>query len=278
MWELLKINTPLIFGGLLPLPLTTIKRTNLKLLHNPTTSEVKELDLHLTVGYGTHHYQQKQATIRILNEEVEEKILHACEEFAPESVSKCKSEMYEWERKQDSEIVQFCKEEERISSKMLKDHFYESKQQRLHSKQLQEECLSERHLCKIEKKWCIEKQEKEGLPRTEAEHVCERKLVFCTMKSKSRQMLKSTLSRVENGTAISLSFGATLRTTEKSQDRKILAHIALSQKNETETVEEGKTHITLKTIIESPMLRKPYEIEIETSTVLRRPITKWSRE
>merc|ERR1719309_937722 len=293
MWELLKINTPLIFGGLLPLPLTTIKRTNLQLLHNPTTSEVKELDLHLTVGYGTHHYQQKQATIRILNEEVEEKILQACEEFAPKSVSKCKSEMYEWEKKQDSEIVQFCKEEERISGKILKEEqqmkqqqpqFYEQQEQRLHSKQikiqqqLQEECLSERHLCKVEKKWCMEKQEKEGLPRTEAEHVCERNLVFCTMKSKSRHFLKSTLSRVENGTAISLSFGATLRTTEKSLDRKIETHIAISQKNETETIEEGKTHITLKTIIKSPMLRKPYEVEIEASTVLRRPITKWSRE
>merc|ERR1719430_320463 len=102
------------------------------------------------------------------------------------------------------------------------------------------------------------KQEKEGLPRTEAKHVCERKLVFCTMQSKSRHILKSALSRVENGTAISLSFGATLRTTEKSQDRKIETHIALSQKNETETVEEGKTHITLKTIIESPMLRKTH--------------------
>merc|ERR1712168_1567368 len=218
------------------------KKTNLQLLHNPTTSEVKELDLHLTVGYGTHHYQQRQANIRILNEEVEEKIQEACEEFAPESVSKCKSEMYEWERKQDSEIVQFCKEEERTSGKMLKEqqqmkqqqpHFYEQQQQRLHSKQmkvqqqLQEECLSERHLCKVEKKWCMEKQEKEGLPRTEAEHVCERKLVFCTMQSKSRHILKSALSRVENGTAISLSFGATLRTTEKSQDRKIETHIAL---------------------------------------------------
>merc|ERR1711921_10067 len=100
----------------------------------------------------------------------------------------------------------------------------------------------------------------------------------CTMKSKSRQILKSALSRVENGTAISISFGATLRTNEKSKDRKIETHIALSQKNETETVEEGKTHITLKSIIESPMLRKPYEVEIEASTVLRRPISKWSRE
>merc|ERR1712243_197457 len=88
----------------------------------------------------------------------------------------------------------------------------------------------------------------------------------------------SALSTVENGTAISISFGATLRTNEKSKDRKIETHIALSQKNETETVEEGKTHITLKSIIESPMLRKPYEVEIEASTVLRRPISKWSRE
>merc|ERR1712002_69243 len=214
VWELLRVNSPLMYGGLLPLPLTTIKRTNLQLLHNPTTSELKELDLHLTVGYGTHHYQQKEATIRILNEKVEEKIQQACEEFAPESVRQCKSEMYEWEKKrQDSEIVQFCKEEERTSVKILKEQqqmtqqqprFYEQKQQILHSKQmkvqqqLQEECLSERHLCKVEKKWCMEKQEKEGLPRTEAEHVCERKLVFCTIKSKSRHILKSALSTVEN--------------------------------------------------------------------------------
>merc|ERR1712126_758948 len=155
-------------------------------------------------------------------------------------------------KKQDSEIVQFCKEEERTSVKILKEQqqmtqqqprFYEQKQHILHSKQmkvqrqLQEECLSERHLCKVEKKWCMEKQEKEGLPRTEAEHVCERKLVFCTIKSKSRHILKSALSTVENGTAISISFGATLRTNEKSKDRKI-----------------------------------------EASTVLRRPISKWSRE
>merc|ERR1712168_93603 len=149
------------------------KKTNLQLLHNPTTSEVKELDLHLTVGYGNKSYKQKQATIKILNEEVEEKIQQACEEFAPESVSKCKSEMYEWERKQDSKIVQFCKEEEQTSGKLLKEqqqmkqdqpHFDVQQQQRYHSKQmkvqqqLQEECLSERHLCKVEKKWCMEKR------------------------------------------------------------------------------------------------------------------------
>merc|ERR1712243_266393 len=117
------------------------------------------------------------------------------------------------------------KEQQQMGNKQ--HPLYSHHQQRHQSEQLKvqqqlhEECLSERHLCKVEKKWCMEKQEKKGLPRTEVENVCGRKLVFCTMKSKSRHILKSSLSRVENGTAISLSFGATLRTNEKSKERKI---------------------------------------------------------
>merc|ERR1711872_901797 len=99
LYEDLKTNTPIIAGGLLTLPITPIRKTKLKVLFNPTTSETKEVDLYLTVGLGSLESKQSQSTIKILNEEVEEKIEKACEKYAPESIQECKSEMYEWEKK-----------------------------------------------------------------------------------------------------------------------------------------------------------------------------------
>merc|ERR1711915_958168 len=190
LWEELRTTAPIIAGGLLTLPITTIRRTKLQVVFTPTTSEVKELDLYFTVGVGSLESKTKQATIKILDEEVKEKIERACEEYAPESVQQCKSEMYEWEKKQDSSIVQFCKEEEKYMNlkvqqqqqQQQQEQQQQQQQQQQHQqqwlKQLHQECLSERHLCKVEKKWCIEKLEKERLPRVEAERICEKKLVF----------------------------------------------------------------------------------------------------
>merc|ERR1711872_423578 len=213
LYEDLKTNTPIIAGGLLTLPITPIRKTKLKVLFNPTTSETKEVDLYLTVGLGSLEGKQSQSTIKILNEEVEEKIERACEKYAPESIQECKSEMYGWEKRKDSSIVQFCREEETIRNKMIQQqqqqqqkmsfknklrHYHhqplkqqqQQQQEQKHQlqqqqqqdqqqqqfqhqwvQQIHQECLSERHLCKVEKKWCIEKLEKERLPREEAERI-----------------------------------------------------------------------------------------------------------
>merc|ERR1711872_561707 len=190
-FEKLRINTPIIAGGLLTLPITPIRKTKFKVLFNPTTSETKEADLYHTVGLGSLEGKQGQSTIKILNEEVENKIERACEKYAPESIQECKSEMYEWEKRKDSSIVQFCKEEESYRNTMIQQQqqqqqmslkYYQQQpviQQQQQQQQIHQECLSERHLCKVEKKWCIEKLEKERLPREEAERICEKKLVFC---------------------------------------------------------------------------------------------------
>jgi len=255
-----------VSGSILSL-INTIKRTKLQLLFSPSTSETKELDLHLNVGYGLMKNQQKQATIRILDEEVKERIERACQEFAPESVEKCKSEMYEWEKKQDSEVVQFCKEEETYRAQWMKQQL---------KQHLQEECLSERHLCKVEKKWCIEKEEKDGLSRVESTRSCEKKLLFCTMKSQSRSILKTAIGKIETGSAVSVSLAAILRSSERSQDKKIETHIALSQKNS--SLSETETHVTGRVTIETPMLRKPYHVEIEANTILKKPTSMWNRE
>merc|ERR550519_1224162 len=61
-----KLRIEGVSGSIISL-ISTIKRTKLQLLFSPSTSETKELDLHLNVGYGLMKNQQKQATIRILD-------------------------------------------------------------------------------------------------------------------------------------------------------------------------------------------------------------------
>merc|ERR1712234_80940 len=172
-FEKLRINTPIIAGGLLTLPITPIRKTKFKVLFNPTTSETKEVDLYLTVGLGSLEGKQGQSTIKILNEEVKNKIERVCEKYAPESIQECKSEMYEWEKRKDSSIVQFCKEEESYRNTMIQQQqqqqmslkYYQQQpvtqqqqqqqmnlknnQQQQQQQQIHQECLSERHLCKV---------------------------------------------------------------------------------------------------------------------------------
>merc|ERR1719193_1358702 len=62
LYEELRISTPIITGGLLTLPITPIRKTKLKVLFNPTTSETKEVDLYLTVGLGSLEGKQSQST------------------------------------------------------------------------------------------------------------------------------------------------------------------------------------------------------------------------
>merc|ERR1711915_993069 len=109
--------------------------------------------------------KQSQSTIKILNEEVKEKIERACEKYAPESIQECKSEMYEWEKRKDSSIVQFCREEETIRNNMIQQqqqqqqnlslknklrHYYQQplqlQQQQLQQQQLQQQLMQQQQL------------------------------------------------------------------------------------------------------------------------------------
>merc|ERR1719315_226898 len=82
--------------------------------------------------------------------------------------------------------------------------------------------------------------------------------------------------KIETGSAVSLSLAAILRSSEKSQDKKIETHITLSQKNG--TLRETETNMTGRIIIETPMLRKPYQVEIEANSLLKKPTSMWNRE
>merc|ERR1712212_414658 len=255
LWEEIKTNVPVFMASPVPLPITSNRRTKIVILQNPRTSEVKELDLHFTIGSGILQDISHQTKIKILSESVEEKIERVCEENAPRSVQECKSEMYDWQRQKDSEIVQYCKKEEMVRQNKIQQQQQQyrlaiqqqlqqqqqeqqqqlwqqqeqqhqeifQKQQQM-QQQLHEECLSESHLCMIERKWCIKKLDEERQSRQEAENTCDKKLVFCSMRFNSNQLIKSSLTHVEKGVSVSLSMGAILRGRKKSEDKKIVAH------------------------------------------------------
>merc|ERR1711872_458449 len=44
------------------------------------------------------------------------------------------------------------------------------------------------------------------------------------------------------------------------------------------SLSEQKTHVTIRTIIETPKLRKPYTVEVEANTILKKPSYMWNRE
>merc|ERR1712002_902597 len=80
IWEQLSINIPLLTATPLPLPVTSNKRTRITLTQNPRTSEVKELDLFFTVGYGNLEGKNQQSIIKLYNDTIEDKIDESCEE------------------------------------------------------------------------------------------------------------------------------------------------------------------------------------------------------
>merc|ERR1712001_770095 len=45
-----------------------------------------------------------------------------------------------------------------------------------------------------------------------------------------------------------------------------------------ESLSEQKTHVTIRTVIETPKLRKPYTVEVEANTILKKPSYMWNRE
>merc|ERR1712142_14662 len=298
LWEEIKTNVPVFMASPVPLPITSNRRTKIVILQNPRTSEVKELDLHFTIGSGILQDISQQTKIKILSESVEEKIERVCEEYAPRSVQECKSEMYNWQRQKDSEIVQYCKKEEMVRQNKIQQQQQqyrlaiqqqqqlwqqqEQKQQEIFQKQqqmqqqLHEECLSESHLCMIERKWCIKKLDEERQSRQEAENTCDKKLVFCSMRFNSNQLIKSSLTHVEKGVSVSLSMGAILRGSEKSEDKKIVAHVALSKKYE--SPEHVKAHMNVKMEIETPMFKKPIVVDIDTNSIMVKPSYMWNIE
>merc|ERR1711931_379388 len=118
MWDDLKTNVP-VFLTTLPTPITACRRTNVQIIHYPSSSETKEMDFYLTVGYGEKNKLQQNEQ-NLLNLSQEEEIEQICAELAPQQVQQCQSQIKQKQQQQDSIVLQQCQEEKQAKQQQLR--------------------------------------------------------------------------------------------------------------------------------------------------------------
>merc|ERR1719474_522960 len=138
MWDDLKTNVP-VFLTTLPTPITACRRTNVQIVHYPSSSETKEMDFYLTVGYGEKNKLQQNEQ-NLLNLSQEEEIEQICAELAPQQVQQCQSQIKQKQQQQDSIVLQECQEEKQAKQQQLR-----LKQQALLQQQQQQQYVKNQY-------------------------------------------------------------------------------------------------------------------------------------
>merc|ERR1719457_490244 len=143
---------------------------------------------------------------------------------------------------------------------------YQQQQQQ----QIEEQCMSERQLCKSEER---------RSSRRSAAKECEKRHEQCEKRHEVRQQLMKVLSKMEQGTALSSTFGVVLRGEGKTEERRVEGSILVGEKARHEGRQgQETTEVELKMLVEAPQLKKPFEVEISAQGQLRRPGQKWDQE
>merc|ERR1711931_198081 len=138
MWDDLKTNVP-VFLTTLPTPITACRRTNVQIVHYPSSSETKEMDFYLTVGYGEKNKLQQNEQ-NLLNLSQEEEIEQICAELAPQQVQQCQSQIKQKQQQQDSIVLQQCQEQKQAKQQQLR-----LKQQALLQQQQQQQYVKNQY-------------------------------------------------------------------------------------------------------------------------------------
>ena len=121
--------------------------------------------------------------------------------------------------------------------------------------------------------------EVEGASSRLAEKECEKKEEQCETRHETRQNLRTTLKKVEVGSALSSTVSIVLRGNEKSEDRKIEGSVVIGEKARLEGRQgEEETVVEMKMYVQSPQLRRPFEAEVSAKGQIRRPEQKWEQE
>jgi len=302
LWESLRSNVP-VFLSTLPTPVASSRRSQVKIVFNPMRSEVKELDLFLTAEAARTTKNQEIQTVMAqpTNEEIE----RICMEYTPHNVDQCVRSLKQKIQHQDSEVVQQCEEEKTFKQQWIQQQQQNMQKQQQHQQlvqqkyqsqisgsgsrqqiqenewsirpeEMKEQCLISNQLCKEERKLCLESLERENLSRTRAEVICSKKVELCKQNVRMTEQLKEQLHSIKNGNAVSISMGAVLRGRQESEERKMVTYITIARKPE----HDGSRHTksVMKTIVKTPSLRQPYEIEIHCDSDIKTPVQKWNLE
>merc|ERR1711922_99726 len=133
--------------------------------------------------------------------------------------------------------------------------------------------ISERQVCEVKKQCCVKKLRSEGQDKKAAKKFCKDLRFKCQKRHEVRQQLKQTLKKVDEGHALTASFSVILSGEER---RAIEGSVTAGEKITKLGREE--TDVVMTFAIETPMLRKPVEIEVSANSDIRRPSHKWDRE
>merc|ERR1740119_39857 len=248
-WEDLKANVP-VFMATLPTPITSCRRTILSIVYNPRNTEVRQLDLTLGVGMAKKTEKYVETLIDEFGQTEDQKLEKICSEFVSDSeIYSCKEELKRKISSVDRDVLDECEEEktykqqqqqqqqqqtqqsqqqqqqfqgqhqqkqaqqQRFQQQQQQQHQQQEQQQQLQQQQLSsqsQQCKSERQLCKEVKNMCIEKLQK-VFAQDEVNKACEMVYGQCNRFTVSKSLLREVLNKLEKGSAISISIGASLR-------------------------------------------------------------------
>merc|ERR1719376_523516 len=301
-----------LIGGGSTLPSTFCRRSNVIVEYNPTTSKTKKAEIKLIFGAGLksnqqqqqqqqqQQDQQQQQRVYLVGETKAEIVEEYCSRFEPEMHAECVREIDVELSNIDHEVVEKCtskksqkqqyfkqqqqsRQQAKQQQQQIKNEQQQQKQQQQHQQQQQQQqqqiqeeyevCISERQVCEVQKQRCVNKLKSEGQEKKVAKKVCKDLRSKCEMRHEVRQQLKQTLKKVDEGHAITASFSVILSGEER---RAIEGSVSAGEKMSKLGREE--TDVDMTFAIETPMLRKPVEIEVSANSDIRRPSHKWDRE
>merc|ERR1712055_1133342 len=127
--------------------------------------------------------------------------------------------------------------------------------------------------CEVKKQRCVKKLRSEGQDKKAAKKFCKDLRFKCQKRHEVRQQLKQTLKKVDEGHALTASFSVILSGEER---RAIEGSVTAGEKMSKLGREE--TDVDMRMTVETPMLRKPIEIQVSANSDIRRPSQKWDRE
>merc|ERR1711970_859865 len=186
-----------------------------------------------------------------------------------EVVEKCdvkKAQKQQYFKQQQQTRQQATQQQQQVRSQ-------KQEQQQQHIEEEYDVCISERQVCEVKKQRCVKKLRSEGQDKKAAKKFCKDLRFKCQKRHEVRQQLKQTLKKVDEGHALTASFSVILSGEER---RAIEGSVTAGEKITKLGREE--TDVVMTIAIETPMLRKPVEIEVSANSDIRRPSHKWDRE
>jgi uncharacterized protein (DUF736 family) len=92
---------------------------------------------------------------------------------------------------------------------------------------------------------------------------------MCEKQQRSKSIFREFLSKLEKGSAVSLSMRAALKGEERSETREIESHVVIGEKMEKRGSEQ--TQVSMKLSLKAPQFRTPFNAEMHANGKVRRP-------